>query len=58
MAGTKATLRKEEIQREIEEQMEMGSDGLLDKDLWMMEVNLRDLETTSGEQEEYWLVVI
>ena len=46
------------IQRKIEEQMEMGSDGLLDEDLWMMEVNLRDLETTPGEQEEYWLVAI
>ncbi len=58
VAGTQATLQKEEIQRKIEEQMEMGSDGLLDKDLWMMEVNLRDLETTSGEQEEYWRVAI
>ena len=58
VAGTQATLWKEEIQHEIEEQMEMGSDGLLNKDLWMMEVNLRDLETTSGEQEEYWLVAI
>ena len=58
VAGTQATLWKEEIQRKIEEQMEMGSDGLLDEDLWMMEVNLRDLETTSGEQEEYWLVAI
>ncbi len=58
VAGTQATRRKEEIQCEIEEQMEMGSDGLLDEDLWMMEVNLRDFETTSGEQEEYWLVAI
>ncbi len=58
MAGTQATLRKEEIQQEIEEQMEMGTDGLLDEDLWLMEVNLGDLETTSGELEEYWLVAI
>ncbi len=58
VAGTQATLQKEEIQREIKEQMKMCSDGLLDKDLWMMEVNLTDLETTSGEQEEYWLVAI
>ena len=58
MAGTQATLRKEEIQREIEEQMEMGTEGLLDEDLWMMEVNLGDMETTSGEQEEYWLIAI
>ena len=52
VAGTQATLRKDEIQREIKEQMEMGTDGLLDEDLWMMEVNLGDMETTSGEQEE------
>ncbi len=50
MAGTQATLWKEEIQQEIEEQMEMGTKGLLDEDLWMMKVNLGDMETTSGEQ--------
>jgi hypothetical protein len=58
VAGTQATLRKEVIQREIEAQMEMGQAGLLDEDQWMLEVNLMDLETTSGEQEEYWLVAI
>ena len=36
----------------------MGTNGFLDKDLWMMEVNLGDFETTSGEQEEFWLVTI
>ncbi len=51
MAGTQATLQKEEIQLEIEEHMEMGTKGLLDEDLWMMEVNLEDKETTSGERE-------
>jgi hypothetical protein len=50
VAGTQATLRKEGIQREIEEQMERGPDGLLDEDQWMMEVNLKDLETTSGDK--------
>ena len=58
VAGTQATRRKEEIRQEIEKQMEMGTNGLLDKDLWMMDVNLGDLEMTSGEQEEYWLVAI
>ena len=58
VAGTQATLRKEEIQREIEEQMERGTGDLLEEDKWMMEVNLGDLETISGEQEEYWLVAI
>jgi hypothetical protein len=52
------TLRKETIQREIEEQMERGGDGLLEEDQWMLEVNLGDLEKTSGEREEYWLLAI
>ena len=58
VAGTQATLRKEEILREIEDQMELGPEGLLDEDQWMMEVNLGDPETSSGEQEEYWLLAI
>ncbi len=38
--------------------MEMGTAGLLEEDHWMMEVNLGDMETSSGEQEEYWLLAI
>jgi hypothetical protein len=38
---------------EIKEQMELGEVGLPEKDHWMMEVNLGDLENTSGEQEEH-----
>ncbi len=58
VAGTQATLLKEVIQHEIEKQMELGAAGMLEEDHWMMEVNLGDIETTSGEQEEYWLVAI
>jgi hypothetical protein len=58
VAGTHATLRKESIQREIEEQIERGKTGLLEEDPWMMEVNLGDMENTLGEQEEYWLLAI
>jgi hypothetical protein len=58
VAGTQATLRKEGIQREIKEQMELGEAGLLEEDHWMMVVNLGDMENTSGEQEEYWLLAI
>jgi hypothetical protein len=58
VAGTQATLRKEAILKEIEEQMELGDAGLLDEDHWMLEVNLGDLETYNGEQAEYWLVGI
>ena len=59
VAGTQSTLQKEVIQREIEEQMEQGMVGLLEEeDHWMMGVYLGDMESTTGEHEEYWLVVI
>ena len=58
VSGTQIILRKEAIQKEIEEQMEMGGDGLLEEDQWMLEVNLGDLENTSGEREAYWLLAI
>jgi hypothetical protein len=38
--------------------MELGEAGLLEEDHWMIEVNLGDMESNMGEQEEYWLVVI
>ena len=58
VAGTKATLRKNELQREIEKQLDLGTTGLLEEDQWLMEVQLGDMEATSGEQEEYWIVAI
>ncbi len=58
VAGMRATLRKEKIQWDIEEQMEMGTTGLLKEDQWMMKVNLEDMENSSGEREEYWLLAI
>ncbi len=51
-------MRKEAIQQEIEEQIELGEVGLLEEEHWMMKINLGDLENTSGEQEEYWLLAI
>jgi len=56
--GTQATLWKEELQREIEAQQEMGFNRLLDEDQYLAEVNLDDLEQSSGLQQEYWLVAI
>jgi hypothetical protein len=36
----------------------MGYGGLLQEDQYLAEVNLEDVETSSGEQQEYWLVAI
>ncbi len=56
--GTLATQRKEELQREIESQQELGIVGLMEEDQYLAEVNLEDLESTTGERQEYWLVAI
>ena len=58
VSGVTALLRKEEIQMEIEKKQELGNNGLLEEDLYLLEVNLEDLETTSGERQEYWLLAI
>ncbi len=58
VAGMLATLRKEEIQMEIEEQQTLGAEGLLEEDYSLGECNLEDLKDTSGLTETYWLFVI
>jgi hypothetical protein len=58
VAGTQATLWKEAIQHEIEDQMELGTVGLLKENHWMMEVSLGGMESTTRENEEYWLVAV
>ena len=53
-----ASLRKEEIIAEIEKQQEMGEEGLLPEDRYLLEINLDDMEITSGKKQEYWLLAI
>ncbi len=56
--GTIATARKKELLQEIERQQELGDASLLEEDKYLAEVNLEGLETTSGERQHYWLLVI
>ena len=58
IAGIEATARKEEIQKFIEDQLELGEEGLDERDHYLLEVNLEDLETTTGEEQHYWLLQI
>jgi hypothetical protein len=58
MTGMGRTAWKEEIQKEIEAQQDLGSDNLLEEDQFLAEVNLSDLEASSGEHQEYCLVAI
>jgi hypothetical protein len=56
--GTHATLRKEKLQREIKSQQEMDMEGLMEEDQYLAEVNLEDLESTTGKRQKCWLVAI
>ena len=58
MMGVNATLRKEELQRLIEDQLDLGGEGLEEADKYLLEINLEDLATTSGETQSYWLLAI
>ena len=58
IAGVTANARKEEIQQFIEDQLELGEEGLDEKDQYLLEVNLEDLEFMSGEEQHYWLLHI
>ena len=56
IAGLKAMTHKEEIQRLIEDHINLGEEGLDPRDHYLLEVDLEDLETTSGMEQAYWLL--
>ena len=55
---SKAAERKEELHREIEDQRELGGAGLDKQDRYLLEINLEDLDTSTGEDQYYWLIAI
>ncbi len=55
--ATAHSLRKEQLLLEIEGQLEMGDD-LLPEDQYLMEINLGDIDSLSGDGHEYWLLAI
>ena len=56
--GIEAVKRKQELQSEIECQVELGGEGLGEQDKYLLEINLEDLEQSSGEDHYYWLLAI
>ena len=45
-----------EIGREIEHQILLGGTGLDKQDRYLLEINVEDLESSSGEDQYYWLL--
>ena len=58
ITGTHAVRRKEAIRREVQMQLDMGGEGMEEEDKYLLEINLEDLNSTSGESQEYWLLAI
>ena len=58
VSGVLTTQRKEHLQTEIVHQLLLGGEGLEEEDRFLLEINMEDLETTSGETQEYWVLAI
>jgi hypothetical protein len=56
--GTLIAEHKEELLKEIDRQKDIGVDGLLQEDRYLLEINHEDWESSNGEREEYWLLAI
>ena len=57
-SGDLASKRKEEIRRALEDQLELGGEGLDEDDRFLLEINLEELDTSSGEDQAYWLLAL
>jgi hypothetical protein len=56
--GDLASQRKEDIHRALEEQLTLGEEGLEKDDKFLLEINLDELNDTTGEDQEYWLLAL
>ena len=57
-AGELVSKCKEEIRKALEDQLEIGEEGLEEEDQFLLEINLEDLDTSSGEDQTYWLLAL
>jgi hypothetical protein len=56
--GTLISAHKDNLLKEIDHQLMLGSENLADEDRFLLECNFDELVTTNGEQQEYWLPAI
>lgn len=58
VAGDLAVRSKAEIRSELEKQIGLGGDDLEEEDRYLLEINLDELDTSTGEDQAYWLVAL
>jgi hypothetical protein len=56
--GTLILQHKEELIKEIEYQLTLGAVSLAEEDMFLLECNFKNLATTAGEFQDYWLLAI
>ena len=44
--------------KEIAYQLELGAEGLVEDNRFLLECNFDELTTTNGKQQEYWILAI
>jgi hypothetical protein len=56
--GERAMNRKEALRKEIEYQIALGGEGLAEEDQYLLEINLDDVQLSTGEDQVYWLMAL
>ena len=56
--GMLITAHKEDLLKEIEDQLNLGLESLAEEDGFLLECNFEKLTLTTMEQQEYWLLAI
>lgn len=56
LMGDLITRKKEDSRQELLDQIELGGEGLGEEDKYLLEINLEELDTSSGDDQTYWLL--
>ena len=49
---------KEKLRHALLDQLDLGDEELDEQDKYLLEINLGDLDTSTGDDQEYWLLAI
>jgi hypothetical protein len=58
MTGILILVHKEDLLKDVENQLAIGPEGLDKHDRFLLECNFDEMATTTGEDQEYWLLAI
>jgi hypothetical protein len=56
--GVLISMHKADLHKEIKHQLSLGPDDLAKEDRFLLECNFKDITSTSGEAQGYWLLGI